>query len=102
MICIGWNLGCNGAVTLSGLDHDYKNIINSASLKTRRRKRRSIKIKNRDTKKLLSFQIVTFEGNCCWKVWNKYTGGQPSEMKTLGTHQPGWLIRAVELIPNCA
>ena len=67
-----------------------------------KRKRRSVSKRHPDNKKILSFERVTLTGNCCWKVWSRARGGQPCEMIIPETKQPGWKIRAVQLIEDCS
>ena len=58
-------------------------------------------MKDPQTERRLNFDAVTVTGNCCWNVWNSFVGGQPMSLSTVGRHQPGWFIRAVELRKNC-
>ena len=70
-------------------------------MKERKRKRRSIKLKHPETKKLYKFEAVTLTGNCCWKVWSSYRSGTPYNMVGPDNYYPGWAIRAVELLEDC-
>jgi hypothetical protein len=101
-------IGCSGSVILSTFDtslteqysvsipHDDTKMIRN------RRKRRSIRERQPgDTKKLLKFEHVTLRGNCCWKVWSRARAGEPFEMTIPETKQPGWTIRAVQLVEDC-
>ena len=67
----------------------------------RKRKKRKINLKHPTTKKLYKFVYATLTGNCCWKSWSKYRGGQPYDMVTPDSYQPGWAIRSVELLEHC-
>ena len=73
--------------------------IHSSALANRRRKRKKIKMRNSDG--LVPFEIVTITGTSCWKVWNKYRGGTPMTLRAVGEIEPGWIIRAVELMDSC-
>ena len=90
---------CTGKVVLSSSAHTYKVAIYSNNLRNNKRKKR--KIKARKNGYLIKFEEVTFTGNCCWKVRDRFTGGQSFYMPTVGTHLPGWPIRAVQLVEHC-
>ena len=91
----------NGNLILSSYFHSYKFNVPSSKLETKRRKRKSVKIKNNANNKLLPFEIVSMTGTSCWKVWDKYKGGTPLILRSVGDYEPGWRIRAVELMDNC-
>jgi hypothetical protein len=86
-------------VVLSSSEHSYT--IATYSNNLRKRKRTKRKIKARKNGHLLPFDAITFTGNCCWKVRDKFTAGQSFVVPGVGTHHPGWLIRAVQLVDNC-
>ena len=88
---------CNGKVVLSSFGHTYKVSVFSKRLYNRNIKKRRIVVFNRESKTLLNFEVVTFTGNCCWKIYDSYVGGQAMNMDHVSTYQPGWPIRKVEL-----
>ena len=90
---------CVGKVVLSSSVHPYKVVVYSTNLRNKNRKKR--KIKARKNGILLKFDEVTFTGNCCWSVRDRFTGGQSFQMPAVGTHFPGWPIRAVQLVEHC-
>ena len=92
-----FNPGCEGVVVLSSFHHNYELVVNSTKLRARERNGRKIKAKNPESKERISFQIVKFEGDCCWHVRNQYRGGQKRTSTRVGVHIPGWNIKAVEL-----
>ena len=76
-------------------------MIHSHLIKQRRRKKQSIKIRHPLTGKFIKFEIATLDGSCCWKLWDNYRGGQPFRISRAENYQPGWTIRAVELVEDC-
>ena len=96
-------LGCSGALTLStnGSSPTISVKINSHKIKQKKIKRKSIKVRHPETKKLIKFEHAKLIGNCCWKLWDHYRGGQPYDISRADTYQPGWTIRAVELVEIC-
>ena len=60
-----------------------------------------IKEKNPTTKELFNFDKAILEGNCCWKLWDDYLGGEAFYLSSSGTFSPGWRIAAVELVQKC-
>ena len=91
------NPGCKGVVVLSSSYHPYELVVNSTKLRARELKGRMIKAKNPETKERIFFQIVKFEGECCWHVRNQYRGGKKFTSTRVGVHIPGWNIKAVRL-----
>ena len=67
----------------------------------RKRKKRSIKARHPETKRIVPFAIATMTGNCCWRIYDSYRGGIPFDMGTSQTYDPGWFIRSLELMTNC-
>jgi hypothetical protein len=92
---------CNGKVILSSFGHTYNVVVMSKRLQYRKSKKRKIKTLHPESKMLLNFEVVTFAGNCCWKIYDNYVGGQVMNMDHVSTYQPGWPIRKVELFENC-
>ena len=92
---------CNGKVILSSFGHTYKVAVFSRRLYKRNIKKRRIVKFHPESKTLLNFEVVTFTGNCCWKIYDSYVGGQAMNMDHVSTYQPGWPIRKVELFENC-
>ena len=84
---------------LSSLEHTYKVVFYSNNLRNKKRMKR--KIKARKNGKLLKFDIANMNGNCCWSMRDKFTGGQSFVIPAVGTYYPGWPIRAVQLVENC-
>ena len=81
-------------------DTQKQKTIVSKNIRTKissKRKKRSIKDKHTDGM-LLPFNLATVTGNCRWKVYDRYLGGQNYEMAVAKTHQPGWTIRSIELL----
>jgi len=91
----------SGRIILSSNYHTHTHQIHSYALENRRRKRKKIKIRNALTHGLIAFDIVTISGTSCWKVWNKYSGGTHMIIRAVGEIEPGWTIRAVELMTDC-
>ena len=91
---------CDGSLTLLSENGREKFIV-VRSAQFERRKRMKIKIFDRDTEELIRFEKATIIGNCCWKVWNKYRSGESIPLTQTGTFEPGWAIRAVELLDSC-
>ena len=91
---------CDGSLTLLSENGREKFIVVS-SVHFERRKRMKIKIFDKDTKKLIRFEKAALIGNCCWKVWNKYRSGESILLTQTETFEPGWAIRAVELLDSC-
>ena len=81
--------------------HSHTHQIHSYALENKRRKRKKIKIRNTITHGLIAFDTVTITGTSCWKVWNKYNGGTHMVIRAVGEIEPGWTIRAVELMADC-
>merc|ERR1719412_3147948 len=77
---------CVGKVVLSSSEHSYTIAIYSNNLRSRKRTKR--KIKARKNGYLLPFEAVKFTGNCCWKVRDKFRGGQSFVMPGVGTYVP--------------
>ena len=67
----------------------------------RKRKKKSIKAKHPETKRIAKFSIATMTGNCCWRMYDGYRGGMPFDMGTSQAYEPGWFIRSIELMTNC-
>ena len=86
---------------LSSSYHMYRTKIRSSKLANRKKKRRSVKIMRPGTNKLLTFEKVTMTGTGCWKIWNKYRGGAPLTLRNVVEYEPGWRIRAIELMTSC-
>ena len=86
-------------MVLSSLHHNYKIVVHSNNLRKWKRTKR--KIKATKNGHLIKFEVVTFTGNCCWKVRDKFINGQSFQMPGVGTYIPGWPIRAVKLVKRC-
>ena len=67
-----------------------------------RRKRKKIKRFHKDTSQLIRFEKAKLQGNCCWRIWNRYKRGESNILSTPGTFEPGWRIAAVELMEDCS
>ena len=91
---------CDGSLTLLS-ENGREKFIAANSVHFDRRKRMKIKIFDKDTKKLIRFEKAALIGNCCWKVWNKYRSGESIPLTQTETFEPGWAIRAVELLDSC-
>ena len=87
---------CNGEVVLSSFSHDYTFTIPSEELQQKRRKRKKIKL-SQDGERL-TFELANMTGNCRWSLWNKPRRGESFGLDQVGTHEPGWSIRAVKLL----
>jgi hypothetical protein len=96
---------CSGGnITLFSLEHDHSVNIPYDYIVNRRRKKRSIKLKNPDNQnEVLKLEVATLTGSCCWKLRDKTKGGYnpPYHMSIPGTFQPGWPIKAVYLLDGC-
>ena len=90
-------LDCEGTLTLSSDNHNFVLPIHSSKFQNTLKKRRKLRARHPTTKRILSFDIVTMTGNCFWKVWNDYYFGSPYNLSTAGEHNPGWVIRSIEL-----
>ena len=75
-------------------------VVHSLRLTARGLTRRQIRAKHPDTKAAIYFEKATFKGECCWQVRNKHRGGRKFRMPSVGEHNPGWNILAVELCPD--
>jgi len=96
--------GCRGKLILSTTGSSYESIslpMHSETFQDRRRKRMHIRRRHPQTKELLTFEKVTLEGNCCWRIWDNYFGGESYDVSRAGTFQPGWRIAAVEYVEDC-
>ena len=91
---------CTGKVVLKTFDDSQKQKeIDSKKIRTnikKERKKRSIKVKHTDGN-LLPFNLATVTGNCRWKVYDRYVGGQNYEMVGAKTYQPRRTIRSLSL-----
>ena len=65
------------------------------------RNRRKIRKMDKETKQLYRIEKAKREGNCCWKIWNRYTGGESIILSRSETYEPGWRIASVEMLKNC-
>ena len=93
---------CDGSLTLLSENEPEKVVeLGVRPIHFEGRKRRKIKRFHEDTKQLIRFEKATMIGNCCWKVWNKYRSGESFPLIDTGTFEPGWAIRAVELLDSC-
>ena len=88
---------CNGNVTLSSENHPYQTTVQAAKLMARGITKRRIRIRHPETRQRITFEKVTFSGTCSWNVRDQEIGGRKFEMPSVGTHDVGWNIRAVEL-----
>ena len=70
-------------------------------MKTLKRQKRNIDVKNKETNEFLTFEITKLTGGCCWKLKDRKRGGQSFHMAIPGIHQPGWAIKSVQLLKNC-
>ena len=72
-------------------------MVQAAKLKARGKMKRRIRVRHPETKERITFETVTFSGTCRWNVRDQEIGGRKFEMPSVGTHDVGWNIRAVEL-----
>ena len=63
--------------------------------------RQTLRKEYRKRPRVYPFTLATLYGNCCWKIWSRYHGGRPFPMATPDVYEPGWRIKAVELVKNC-
>ena len=82
---------------LSSDDHEFVLPIRSPLLQNKQSRRRKVKVRHPATRRILNFETATVTGNCLWKVWSDYYLGTPYSLSTVGDHNPGWIIRSIEL-----
>jgi len=88
--CMGYHpcpLDCEGNVVLTDLQESLK--ITATKFQNVKRKRLPIRNTN--------FKIAKVEGSCLWRVWSAKRGGKFAIL-TNGFNDPGFIIRAIELL----
>ena len=96
------NIGCTGSLTLLAEDSLGKVLsMRLTPAHFARRKRRKIKKIQKGTEKIIRFDKAKLEGNCCWKIWNRYRAGESILLSTSRTFEPGWRIMSVEMVKDC-
>ena len=97
-------LGCTGTLRLANYDGDEAVIASSSYVhinKSRAQVKKSSKYLKSKSRR--GFALVTMEGNCCWKVREKRSGGGTNELliTSIMSYEPGWTIRSCEVMDPC-
>ena len=90
--------GCAGWVTLLSNKNADEITIESKKLQKAMRKRRKGKKNVKRKIKQVGFRFAKINGNCCWKVGERFSGGENQELWTPHTYYLPWSIRSVRLI----
>ena len=104
-----YHLECSGTLTLSSSQHgEIVPLSSSFLVKVHKRKgwdkKFWLKGNYPRTKQALNIELekVTMTGSCCWQVWDSYFGGNSFNLPAPKKFQPGWSIKSVNLVKDCA